>query len=351
MLTDLVTTNRLIPGVAIHVEMPPIGVSWSGAAGLSDVARRTPLKAANPVRIASNTKTFVAVAILRLWEQGRLDLDAPIAEYLSAEYLAVLSRGGYTPETMSPRHLLTHTSGLYDYSDSEEFYKACAANPKRRWTRLEQVQGAMDWGRPYGAPGAVYSYSDTGYLLLGEILERRTGLSMGMALRDLVGYQDHRLTATWLETLEPEPPGILDRAHQYEGNRDTYDDDPSSDLYGGGGLASTVTDLALFMRSVFMNEVFAQPATLDTMLSTIPGTIAGPPSYGQTQMPGEYRMGVFVRELEGVTVHLHTGYWGTLAAYVPSLDLAIGISVTQQQTREAREIILQRILELMKSER
>jgi D-alanyl-D-alanine carboxypeptidase len=109
----------------------------------------------------------------------------------------------------------------------------------------------MKGGKPYGAPGKVFSYSDTGYILLGEILERQTGGSMAAALRNLLGYQRLGLRSTWLETLESAPKGVLDRAHRYEGDHDTYTDDPSYDLYGGGGLASTVRDTALFMRALF----------------------------------------------------------------------------------------------------
>jgi D-alanyl-D-alanine carboxypeptidase len=330
-LNRLIGTNATLPAASLYVEIGNARFSWSGAVGWQDRARKTPLKPENPVRIASNTKTFVAVAILRLWEQGRLDLDAPVSKVLSKQSIHILKEGGYQPGSITIRQLLTHTSGLYDFSQSDEFNKACELDPSHRWTRQEQLQGAMKWGHPYGPPGKVFSYSDTGYIVLGEILENQTKTPMANALRHLVSYGTLDLKSTWLESLEPEPPGVLPRAHQYDGDHDTYADDPSSDLYGGGGLVSTPSDLARFMRAIFIGKVFAKQSTMETMLTTLPVSAVGPAAYGNIQIPGIYRMGVFVKNIEGVVVYEHTGYWGTLAAYAPSLDLAVGGTLNQQK--------------------
>jgi len=349
-LNNFIAENPTIAGVALHVEMPSRSLSWSGAAGVADRSTRTPLTPQQPVRIASNTKTFVAAAILRLWEEGRLDIDGSIDRYLSDESVHTLLSGGYDPQSITVRHLLTHTSGLYDFGDNDEYIRLCTKDPHHHWTRGEQLIFAMNRGKPYGVPGKVFSYSDTGYILLGEILERKTGSSMGQALRDLVGYQQLGLKSTWVETMELPPKGIPDRAHQYEGDRDTYADDPSYDLYGGGGLVSTVRDLAVFMRSLFQRQVFVHAHTIDIMLSTVPGAIAGPSAYGTPQKPDEARMGIFVRKMDGFTVYIHTGYWGTIAAYIPKLDLGLAISVTQQKAREPREILFRSVLDLISAE-
>ena len=67
------------------------------------------------------TKTFTAAAILRLVEQGRLGLDDPIADHLAPATLELLRRGGYDPDAIHVRHLLMHTSGLYDYASDPKF--------------------------------------------------------------------------------------------------------------------------------------------------------------------------------------------------------------------------------------
>ena len=294
-LATFLSTNREVPGVALHIDSELLGVSWSGAAGVIDLVTKAPLTPENPVRIASNTKTFVATSILRLAEDGFLELDASISRYLPPELVKALVRGGYLPEQISVRHLLTHTSGIFDFSQSPAYDRMYEENPKYRWTRAEQVQGAMDWGRPYGAPGKVFSYSDTGYILLGEILERKTGQSMGRAIKQLVQYEKHGITSTWQEIFEREPENLRPRAHQYDGEKDTYCDDASIDLYGGGGLVSTVKDLSAFMRVVFTGKVYSKPETLQTMLIPYPAETVGPPAYGVAQQLGAYGMGVRLR--------------------------------------------------------
>ncbi len=348
VLDEILAKDETIPGVALHVEAPGVGLSWSGAAGMAVPGLGITLTPKNPVRIASNTKTFVAAAILRLWEEGRLDLDDPIAGRLPNEFVRTLEADGYRPDAITVRHLLTHTSGLFDYASSDAFEKRIGANLRHRWTRAEQLEGAMDWGDPYGKPGEVYRYSDTGYILLGEILERVTELPMGAALRELIAYEELGLTSTWLETKEPKPPGVPDRAHQFDGVYDTYRWHPSLDLYGGGGLVSTVGDLARFMRGIFTERVYQQKATTDVMLSTVAATSGGPAYFGHVQVPGIYRMGVFVVEIDDLTIYVHEGYWGTLAAYVPNLDLVVGATVTQAQTQTLWPMLI-RVIELVQA--
>jgi D-alanyl-D-alanine carboxypeptidase len=311
------------------VDSPVLGVEWEGAAGMADPANGVPMTPANPVRIASNTKTFVAAAILRLWEKSRLGLDDAISDHLAAEHLELLRGDGYDTEAMTIRHLLTHTSGLFDHGGSEKYLAAILADPMHHWTRTEQLRGAVEWGDPHGPPGEIYTYSDTGYILLGEIIERTTGRSLGEAVREHVGYERLGLDSTWWETLEPRPAGVPDRAHQFLGDVDVTDSLPTYDLYGGGGLASTVGDMARFFRALFTGGVYANQETLDTMLSTFDGLRPIDNASERALPPGAYRMGVWVVEVEGFTAYRHTGFWGTAATYVPDLDLAVASTINQ----------------------
>jgi D-alanyl-D-alanine carboxypeptidase len=330
---DSVVASGSTPGITMRIDAPALGLSWSGASGVSDVETGTPLSPGNPVRIASNTKTFVAASTLRLWEDGRLGLDDPVSKHLPAAYIEMLEADGYDLEAMTVRHLLTHTSGVYDYADRDRYVEAILADPTHRWTPEEQVALAMEWGDPYGAPGEVYRYSDTGYVLLAQIVQAVHGRPLATAMRELLALDTLGLRSTWMETLEDPPPGAADRAHQYLGELDTYDWDPSLDLYGGGGLASTPDDMAKFMRELFTGGVYRESATADTMLTTVSDAQPGPDLSGSPMVPGRYRMGVEVRDVGGLEVYMHTGFWGTLAAYFPGQDIAISIAVTQQQSR------------------
>ena len=338
-LNEKAIEERQIHGIQLHIDSPTMGLGWEGATGYTDRDHNsqseilTPL---HPMRIASNTKTFVAAAILRLWEDQCLELDVGIAQYLSLEHRSMISEKGYDLDKISVRHLLSHTSGLFDYADTEEFESAIFKNAGRFWGRTEQLQIAMDSGQPYGEPGEVFRYSDTGYILLGEIIENVSEQTLGPALRQLLNYERLSLNSTWMEIDEPTPVNIPSRVHQYDGEIDIYPVNGSFDIYGGGGLISTVGDMARFMRGLFEGNVFAQPSTLETMLSTVPAKRGGP-DYGiWEQIPGTYRLGI-----DGGTHHeiySHKGHFGTLAAYVPALDLAIGLSLNRVRSGPESDI-------------
>jgi len=343
LMDTTMSSDDTIPGVIVHVEAPGIDFSWSGASGVVDRESRTALSGRHPVRLASQTKTFVAAAVLRLREKGLLDLDGPISSYLDESYLEVLQRDAYDTDQITVRHLLTHTSGIFDFAITDEYLQRVLGEPEKRWTRLEQLRGAIEWGEPYGEPGAVFAYSDTGYILLGEIVEKLTGLSLGAALRELLRFERLGIRSTWQESVEPKPPGALDRAHQYMGEVDTHSIDPSFDLFGGGGLAGTMSDLAVFMRSLFTGAVYDQAGTTEVMLTTIDGVSAGPPYQGMPQVPGRYRMGIEVDRIQGMTGYYRGGFWGTYAVYFPELDLAVATAVNQQNSSAGMHLTSQTI--------
>ncbi len=337
LIEAAVAGHDAVPGAALAVDSPRLQLEWQGAAGAVDPAAGTPMTPRHPVRIASNTKTFVAAAVLRLWERGELGLDEPIAALLPEQLVVPLRQDGYDPEAMTVRHLLTHTSGLFDHSEPDEYAAAILANPQYRWTPAQQLAAAMDWGEPLAPPGKVFSYCDTGYVLLGVILERATGEPLAVAVRELVGFDRLGLDSTWWESLEPAPPGAPERAHQFLGEVDTTSFDPSFDLYGGGGLVAAMGDLARFFGAIFRGKIFDDPRTLDVMLTTLDGLEARPDASASALAPGAYRMGVWVVEVDGLTTYRHTGFWGTLATYVPELDLTVACTVDQNQAKHALE--------------
>lgn len=320
LLDSIVSARPDIAGAVVHVEAPRRCLSWSGAAGVSDRATGAKLSPDQPHRMASNTKTYVAAAVLRLYEDGKLELDAPIAGLLSKESVETLRRGSYDPGAITVRQLATHTSGIFDYAMSNAYQEAVFGSPSKRWTRDEQVRFAVDKGQPYGAPGTIFKYSDTGYILLGEIIERVSGQPLAAALRTLLSYGRNGWKGTWLETLEPAPAGTADRAHQYFGTIDTYAWDPSFDLYGGGGLTATMRDMAAFTRALFEGRVYRKKETLDLMLT-------------QPSVPTErtYRYGIYSRNVGGVTAYGHTGFWNTFSFHIPERDLTVAASLTQQE--------------------
>lgn len=324
------------PGALLYAYRPSTGLEWSGAAGLSDVDAATPASPEQTFRNASNTKTYTAAAVLRLWETGRLDLDAPLRDFVTGAQADLLSSDGYDLDAITLRHLLTHTGGLIDHGSVSEYFATIMTDPTRRWTRDDQLAGAVEWGDPLGPSGESFSYSDTGYILLGQVVEFATGQPLGPAVRDLLDSDGLGLDATWWEIMEPTPETAGSRLHQYVDGADTYTWDASLDSYGGGGLVTSTRDLGTFWYALFAGSVFDQSATLDTMLTT---------PLPEAETP--YRMGIFVREIDGLRAYGHSGFWGTRALYVPELDLVVAAAVTEQTLGSGAFVLTNRAVQLI----
>lgn len=167
-----------MPGIAAAVFGSGGKLLWTGAARFADTLTSEPLSPQHTFRIASITKTFEAAAILRLWELKKLGLDDNIAMQISTQHAEILQSGGYEPEAITIRQLLSHTSGMADHTHSPR-YATDTFLQRPIWTRTMQLEELVATYRPVDLPGARFSYSDTGYILLGEIIENLSGQPMG----------------------------------------------------------------------------------------------------------------------------------------------------------------------------
>ena len=281
-----------------------------------------------PFRIASVTKTFVAATVLRLMEQGEVELDTPIRDLIDDTYNEMLEGDGYDTGAITLGHLLMHTSGI-DEHVGDEYFAEIMADPSRQWTREEQVALAMSSTEPLGAPGEQFSYSDTGYILVGHIIEQLTGEPLAAVVRRELKFDEIGLDHTWWEQAEEPPAGTLPRAHQYLSGEDVTGWNASMDLYGGGGVVSTTEDLATFMAALFRGGIFEDSGTLEIM--------TGAP--GQT-FPERYRIGLFPVTMGGVEVYEHGGFWGVMHLYAPDLDVAMaGVSLDQDGYRTVSNLM------------
>lgn len=144
-----------VPSISLSVWSPKSDLSWDSVAG-SVAFGGEKVTEPRSFRIASVTKVFVATAVLRLVEQGKVELAGPISAYASPETIALLRADGYDPDAILVRHLLEHSGGIADYAMMPAFLEKIFANTKHRWSRTEQVRFAMDNGEPLGKPGAAY---------------------------------------------------------------------------------------------------------------------------------------------------------------------------------------------------
>ena len=313
------------PGRAVHMDLSQAKINGTVAVGFADPTTKRNLTGQEPSRIASMTKTYTAAAILRLMEMGQIDLSGAAVQYLTNETHELLRSGGYNPSNITIRQLLQHTSGLPNYND--DLYKQYVFNnSQHQWTRREQVQWALNHSEPVGVPGTTFAYSDTGYVLLGEIVEQVSGLSQASAYRRLLNFEGLDLRHTWFEDLEPAPTDLPARAHQFAGSVDTTDFNPSFDLFGGGGLVSTIEDTSAFLRALMTLRVFDKAQTLTTMLA-VPKTNLLPP-YGPG---GGYAMGIIRLQQDAETCFGNDGFWGTRFIHCPSSNVTFSCDRYQSE--------------------
>ncbi|HEY7356681.1 MAG TPA: serine hydrolase domain-containing protein, partial [Ktedonobacterales bacterium] len=201
--------------------------------GLANLEWQQPITPRTVFGLGSLTKPFTATTLMLLEQQGKLRLDAPVQTYLP-EYATGEQR-------VSLRHLLTHTSGIPNFVTRPEFWERHAYEAKT----VEQVV-ALFKVLPFDfAPGTKYSYSNSGYVLLGQVLERLTDMPYAEAIRRLI-FEPLGMTHSCY--LEPEPI-IPYRASGYErvnGQFQHARDATSAVKYAAGGLASTLEDLMLW---------------------------------------------------------------------------------------------------------
>ncbi|EOO95257.1 serine hydrolase domain-containing protein, partial [Bacillus cereus] len=145
------------------------GKTWGYAAGVADLSSKQPMKTDFRFRIGSVTKTFIATVLLQLAGENRLNLDDSIEKWLPG----VIQGNGYDAKQITIRQMLNHTSGIAEYSRSKE---ADFTHTKRLYTAEELVKIGLSMP-PDFAPGKRWSYSNTGYVLLGILIEKVTGNS------------------------------------------------------------------------------------------------------------------------------------------------------------------------------
>ena len=154
-----------IPGALVGVWAPGKG-TWVQGIGLSDLTARRAANIQDKVRIGSNTKTFVVGVILQLVDEGRLGLDDPISKF---------DLGVRIPNArnITVRQLCNMTSGLFEVYESPQLEKA-VTTPLARMSPRELIKVAVK-NAPYFPPGKGWHYTNTGYLILGLIIEAITG--------------------------------------------------------------------------------------------------------------------------------------------------------------------------------
>lgn len=256
--------------------------------GTADLGRGTRLGPRSTFYLASVSKQFGAAAVALASLQGKLSLEDDVRKYVPE--LPVYER----PITV--RQLVHHTSGLRDYLGLLGLAgRLEGVNPDTAVIRLIARQRALNF-----PPGAQYSYSNSGYMLLSVILQRATGLSLrAFAEREIFGPLGMRDTYFYDDHTAPHPAGDR-RAIGYQPDRRGGFESgvlPNFEQVGDGGLFSTVEDLLLWDRNFYDGRV-GGPRFLELMHTT--GRLAD-------GSPIDYAFGLRVTEHRGLRTVVHSG--------------------------------------------
>ncbi|GAB2705671.1 CubicO group peptidase (beta-lactamase class C family) [Microbacterium marinum] len=181
-LTDLdaATGNPFFSGVA-SIDVGDSRV-YERAGGFANRAHRVPITPVTRLAIASGSKIFTALAVLRLVEEGTLTLDQPVRTVLGSD-LPLIDDG------VTIEHLLSHTSGIGDYIDESaggEIDDYIMTLPVHTLTTAEAFLPMLDGREQVSAPGEEFAYNNSGYVVLAVVIERATGETFHDVVRRLV---------------------------------------------------------------------------------------------------------------------------------------------------------------------
>jgi CubicO group peptidase (beta-lactamase class C family) len=212
--------------------------------GLANMEWKIPNEPDHKFRLASLTKQFTAMLIMQLVEQDKLRLDGKITDYL-ADYPKAAG------DKITVHHLLTHTSGIPNYTSLPDFnmFKRDRNKPDDLIKKFSDLPLEFE-------PGSAFAYSNSGYILLGAIIEEVTGIAYEKVAQENI-FTPLQMHNTGYDVAYKVLPR---RASGYHRWNLIYENAPYTDMsnpYAAGALYSTVEDLALWDKALYTDELLS----------------------------------------------------------------------------------------------
>ncbi|MGX8907872.1 serine hydrolase domain-containing protein [Streptomyces netropsis] len=253
-----------VPGVSVGLWTPDKG-SYVHTFGVADKATGAPMATDLYTRIGSETKTFTVTALLRLVDERKVGLDDPIGTYV---------KGVPNGDRITLRQLAGMRSGLFNYSEDDDFDKALETDPRRPFTPQELLDFSFKHPVQF-QPGAQFDYCNTNLILLGLVVEKVTGRPLHEVIE-----QDVLKPAGLHRTVFPTGAEIPDpHAHGYTNQtasgkiEDATDWNPSW-AWAAGAMISDLQDLRRWAHTLATGKLLT-PATQAERLKTTPMDIPG----------------------------------------------------------------------------
>lgn len=287
-----------LPGMAVLIR-DSHGL-WYGAAGMADIENGIAMQPCHVSKAASITKIFIGTLIMKLVEEGKINLDAPLNTYVARKYTDKVANAN----DVTLRQLLNHTSGIPDIIEQNNFYLAILNNPPRQWTPEELLPYVYGVSAVF-PPGAQLEYSNTNLLLAVMAVEGATGRSHADLLREKV-IQPLGLSDTYYYWHDRLPQWVA------QGYYDLYNNGTIVNMTnfntgsgnGYGGIYSTVFDLQTFIEALLRDKTLLSPGALEEMTTISAEDLPDMEGYGVTirkdfydRSPDEYALGHRGRDL------------------------------------------------------
>ncbi len=264
------------------------------------------ITAQTPFMIGSNTKSFTALAVMQLVEEGRIEIDAPVQRYVPQFQLADTQAS----QAITVRELLNHTSGMPANAGGGVVEGATAVTPEEGLAALRSV-------RLTAAPGTTYQYSNAGYMVLGLVVQDASG-------EPYTAYVQHHILDpldmrhTYL-TLDAAKQGGMAAGYRYWFGVPVADDwHYGSAMVSAGGVISTAEDMAHYLtmylnHGSYQGKALLSPGGIAAMET--PAVDANSTQIGET-VKLQYGMGWAIGDLRGVPAVYHTGGTPNFASWM-----------------------------------
>ncbi len=313
-------------------------VLFEGWYGFANRDYDIPITIDTRFNLASMNKMFTAVAIGQLAERGNLAWDDPVSKHLGQEWISPA-----TAEKVRLEHLLTHTAGMGDYIGSPAFQDAS----RLKFRDLADYRPLVKDRVPSFEPGSKWSYSNTGFLLLGAVVESASGVSYFDYVRQNISGPAGMTDTDCYELDKPVPNLAI-------GYSVEYGPPPAPPVYrsntfriglrgtSAGGGYSTVRDLLRFDAALRAGKLI-RPETLERLIT--PRT--------DLSEPDDYAMGFVVRRVNGGRVVGHGGGGGDMginAEFLMYLDSGYTFACLSN-TSDGASIVEAQVLEWLPGSR
>lgn len=267
-------------------------------------------------RIGSVAIAYLGTLALILQEEGKLDIDAPIARYLP---------NARNADAITPRMLLLGTSGNRDFVGYGPFNRAFYADPFRQFTERQLLDYVYDQ-KPACAPGSCWSYSHGNFVLLGQVMSRATRTPLrNLITRKILRPAGLRNTASFSTARIPRP--VL---HAFTRERGTYEEstfwNPSWTLPRGAVMTSNIRDVARSARVVGSGRLIS-PESYRQLLAP---TTADFPPWSSTAY---FALGVISVNGWVIQNPSFAGYFAAMG-YLPSQRISIAVASTKREGAE-----------------